>query len=135
MKKYRFTPFVIASMAILGVSLFLPFLPWLSNKNGSYSIMFISTYNHNVDISLGLSVLLVFLVWLSQVLAIPSLILYFIKKQFTPAILPLLSSAVMAISSLVVIIAQMPHITPVPYISMLLAIANIIFVILIKKSK
>ena len=61
MRKYKFTPFVVASIAIMGISLFLPFLPWLSNKNGSYSIMFIGTYNHPFDISIGLSVLFVFL--------------------------------------------------------------------------
>lgn len=135
MKKYRFTPFVVASMAIMGISLFLPFLPWLSNKNGSYSIMFISTYIHNVDISLGLSVVIILIIWLSQGLAIPSLILYFIRKQFAPTIFPLLSSAIMAVASLVVIIAEFPQITIIPFISLLLAIANIILVILIKKGK
>jgi len=135
MRKYKFTPFVVASMAIMGISLFLPFLPWLSNKNGSYSIMFISTYNHNVDISLGLSVVLVLIIWLSQGLAIPSLILYFIRKQFAPIILPLLSSAILTVSSLLAIIAAFPQITIIPFISLVLAIANIILVILIKKRK
>ena len=135
MRKYRFTPFVIASMVIMGISLFLPFLPWLSNKNGSYPIMLISTYNQNIDISLGLSVLLVFLIWLSQAMGIPSLILYFIRKQYAPIVLPLISSGIMIISSLVVILVQFPHITIVPFISALLAIANLIIIIIIKRKR
>ena len=135
MRKYKFTPYVIASMVIMGISLFLPFLPWLANKNGSYSIMFITTYKQNVDIALGLSVILVLLIWASQCLVIPSLILYIIRKQFAPMILTLLSSAVMAISSLIVIIAAFPQITIIPFISLLLAIINIILVFLIKRAK
>ena len=135
MRIYKFTPWVIASMLTLGISLFLPFLPWLSNKSGSYSIMFITTYSRNIDIALGLSVILVLLIWVSQALSIPSLIIYFIRKQYAPIIFPLLSSIIFAISSIVTILAQGPHITVVPFISLLLAVANIVFVILIKKSR
>ena len=135
MRKYKFTPFVVASIAIMGISLFLPFLPWLSNKNGSYSIMFIGTYNHTFDISIGLSVLFVFLFWLSQMLGIPSLILYFIRKQYIPIILPLISSALMLISSLGVIVTQTPHVTIIPFVSSLLTIANLILVAAIKKKR
>ena len=135
MKKFKFTPFVVASMIIMGISLFLPFLPWLSNKNGSYSIMFINTYNHNVDISLGLSVLFIFLLWLSQASCIPSLILYFIRMQYAPIILPLISSALMLISSLGVIVTQAPHITIIPFASAILAIANMALVVIIKKKR
>ncbi len=135
MRKYKFTPFVVASIAIMGISLFLPFLPWLSNKNGSYSIMFIGTYNHTFDISIGLSVLFVFLLWLSQALGIPSLILYFIRKQYIPIILPLISSALMLISSLGVIVTQIPHVTIIPFVSSLLTISNLILVVAIKKKR
>lgn len=135
MRKYKFTPFVVTSMIIMGISLFLPFLPWLSNKNGSYSIMFIGTYNHKFDIGLGLSVLFVFLLWLSQASGIPSLILYFIRKQYAPIILPLISSALMLISSLGVIVTQTPHVTIIPFVSALLAIANLILAVAIKKKR
>ena len=135
MRKFRFTPFLIASMAILGISLFLPFLPWLSDNNGSYSIIFIGTYIQNVDIALGLSVLLILLIWVSQCLAIPSLILYFIRKQHAPVILPILSSLLMLISSLAVIITQFPKITAIPFIAGILALSDIIFVVLIKKAR
>ncbi|MBQ2687354.1 MAG: hypothetical protein IJF52_01840 [Clostridia bacterium] len=138
MKKYRFTPFVIASMVILGISAILPFLPWLTFNNESSSIMMLTAYNQKVNFELWLSTLLVFMFWLSQALSTPSLVLYFIKKQYAPTILPLLSSLIMLISSITLVISAVlkgTQFTALPFIAATLAIANIVLVILIIKSK
>lgn len=133
MRKYKFTPYVIISMIIMGLSIFLPLLPWFFNKNGFCSVIMITAHTRDFKVSIGLATIYVLLAWISQVCAIPSLVLYLVRKQYAPIILPLISSIFLTIISVLVIITQFPHITIFPFISIVLAIANIVFVFLIKK--
>lgn len=138
MRKYRFTPFVIASITIMTVLFILPFLPWLTTDNVNISAIMLTASNHKINFSLWICVTIYLLIWVSQGLSIPSLILYFIRKQYAPRMLPMFSSIFMLVASTILIITafvQGTKLTFVPFIAVILAVINILIVLLIKKSK
>lgn len=138
MRKYKFTPPIIASIAIMTVLFILPFLPWLTTDNANISAIMLTANNQKVNFSLWLCTAIYLLIWVSQGLSIPSLILYFIRKQYAPRMLPMFSSILMVVSSTILIITafiQGTRLTFVPFIAVILAVINMVLVLLIKKSK